>query len=104
MTADPVAPWSPVDPLGNVLGDLRMRGTFYCRAEGSAPWGVEMPALPGCMSFHVVVEGGCRLEVDGAVHELRAGDLDVIAVPYVLKYLVAELAAMGLRMSFAIAP
>jgi len=34
----------------------------------------------------------------------RAGDLDVIAVPYVLKYLVAELAAMGLRMSFAIAP
>ncbi|KAL4402349.1 ribonucleoside binding protein [Malassezia pachydermatis] len=34
----------------------------------------------------------------------RAGDLDVIAVPYVLKYLVAELAAMGLRMSFTIAP
>ncbi|KAN0060699.1 hypothetical protein ACQY0O_007357 [Thecaphora frezii] len=30
------------------------------------------------------------------------GDLDVIAVPYVLKYLVAELAAMGLKISFEI--
>ena len=48
-----------------MLGDLRMRGTFYCRAEGSAPWGVEMPALDGCMSFHVVTEGSCLLEVDG---------------------------------------
>ncbi|MDP5184692.1 AraC family transcriptional regulator [Blastococcus sp. BMG 814] len=77
--AEPLAePWSPVDPLGGVLGDLRIRGTFYCRAEGRAPWGVEMPALPGCMSFHVVVDGGCRLEVAGAVHELRAGDLALV--------------------------
>lgn len=30
------------------------------------------------MSFHVVVEGGCRLEVDGAVHELRTGDLALV--------------------------
>ncbi|WP_324275457.1 AraC family transcriptional regulator [Blastococcus brunescens] len=55
-----------------------MRGTFYCRAEASAPWGVEMPAILGCMSFHVVVEGGCRLEVAGAVHELRAGALALV--------------------------
>ena len=75
MTA---APWTPVDPLGGVLGDLRMRGTFYCRAEGSAPWGVEMPALPGCMSFHVVTDGSCLLEVGGVVHELRAGDLALV--------------------------
>jgi len=71
-------PWTPVDPLGGVLGDLRMRGTFYCRAEGTAPWGVEMPALDGCMSFHMVTEGSCRLEVEGAVHELRAGDLALV--------------------------
>lgn len=31
------------------------------------------------------------------------GDLDVVAVPYVLKYLAAELASMSLRMSFKIA-
>jgi AraC-like DNA-binding protein len=78
MVADPRAPWAPLDPLGSVLGDLRMRGTFYCRAEGSAPWGVEMPALDGCMSFHVLTEGTCLLEVDGAVHTLKAGDLALV--------------------------
>ncbi|WP_116449415.1 AraC family transcriptional regulator [Blastococcus litoris] len=78
MTAAPAAPWTPVDPLGEVLADLRIRGTFYCRAEGSAPWGVEMPALAGCMSFHVVTEGSCLLEVGGDVHEMRAGDLALV--------------------------
>jgi AraC-like DNA-binding protein len=78
MDADAVVPWAPTDPLGSVLGDLRMRGTFYCRAEGSAPWGVEMPALDRCMSFHVVTEGTCLLEVDGEPHVLRAGDLALV--------------------------
>ena len=36
----PERPWTPVDPLGGVLADLRIRGTFYCRAEVSAPWGL----------------------------------------------------------------
>src|ERR687893_382837 len=58
-------PWTPVDPVGGVLADLRIRGVFYCRAEATAPWGVAMPALDGCMSFHVVTEGSCVLEVDG---------------------------------------
>jgi AraC-like DNA-binding protein len=78
VPVDPLAPWTPVDPLGSVLADLRIRGTFYCRAEGSAPWGLEMPALNGCLSFHVVTEGSCLLEVDGTVHELRAGDLALV--------------------------
>ena len=30
------------------------------------------------------------------------GDLDVVAVPYVLKYLVAELASMSMRLSFKV--
>ncbi|KAI3622965.1 DNA-directed RNA polymerase [Malassezia furfur] len=34
----------------------------------------------------------------------RAGDLDVVAVPYVLKYLVAELAAMNLKIRFQVGP
>jgi AraC-like DNA-binding protein len=78
MDVVPVEPWSPVDPLGGVLADLRMRGTFYCRAEGTAPWGVEMPALEGCLSFHVVTDGSCVLEIDGAVHRLAAGDLALV--------------------------
>ncbi|MGY1733729.1 AraC family transcriptional regulator [Geodermatophilus sp. SYSU D01045] len=75
---DHTRPWAPVDPLGGVLADLRIRGTFYCRAEATAPWGVEMPALAGCMSFHVVTRGACLLEVDGERHELGVGDLALV--------------------------
>ena len=71
-------PWTGVDPLGGVLADLRMRGTFYCRAEGTAPWGLEMPALGGCLSFHVVTEGTCLLEVEGTALTLGVGDLALV--------------------------
>ena len=40
-----VAPSS--DPLGEVLHLLRLEGTLYCRAELTAPWGIEIPELPG---------------------------------------------------------
>jgi AraC-like DNA-binding protein len=78
MPPDPAAPWTATDALGDVLGNLRMRGTFYCRAEATAPWGVTMPALPGCMSFHVVTEGSCLLEVDGVAHALGPGTLALV--------------------------
>src|SRR5918997_2478826 len=71
-------PWTPVDPVGGVLADLRIRGVFYCRAEATAPWGVEMPALEGCMSFHVVTAGRCVLEVDGVRSVLQPGDLALV--------------------------
>ncbi len=77
-TLSPDRPWTPVDPVGGVLADLRIRGVFYCRAEATAPWGVEMPALDGCMSFHVVTGGSCVLEVDGARSVLSTGDLALV--------------------------
>ena len=80
VTSDvtPGRPWTPVDPIGGVLADLRIRGVFYCRAEVTAPWGVEMPALDGCMSFHVVTEGSSVLEVDGVQTVLGPGDLALV--------------------------
>lgn len=71
-------PWTPVDPLGEVLHFLRMSGTFYCRSELTAPWSLEMPAFADCLSFHVVTTGAARLEVDDEVVELRPGDLALI--------------------------
>ena len=54
------------DPLGATLHLLRLTGTLYCRAELTAPWGLEMPPLAGCMMFHIVTAGRCWLEVEGA--------------------------------------
>jgi len=53
------------DPLGETLHLLRLTGTFYCRSELTAPWGVELPAFDGCMMFHIVTAGQCWLEVEG---------------------------------------
>src|SRR5262245_32280396 len=59
-------PWTMVDPLGDALRILRMSGVFYCRSEFTAPWGLAFPPFDHSMMFHVVTEGGCRVEVDGA--------------------------------------
>ncbi len=74
----PGVPVAPVDPLGAVLADLRLRSTFHCRTEGAAPWGVDVPAFEGCMTFHVVTEGSCVLEVGGVRTLLGPGDLALV--------------------------
>ena len=51
------------DAVGQALRFLRMSGTFYCRSELRAPWGVTVPSMPGHMWFHVVLEGTAWLEV-----------------------------------------
>lgn len=49
------------DRLARVLHTLRMRSTFYCHAELSEPWALEMPAIADSVSFHVVTAGTCWL-------------------------------------------
>jgi AraC-like DNA-binding protein len=67
--------WAPVDPLGEALHSLRMSGTFYCRAELTAPWALALPPMKG-LSFHVVTSGRCWLEMEGIdPRRLEPGDL-----------------------------
>lgn len=62
--------WTGNDPLGEALHFLRMSGVVYTRSELTAPWGIDLPALPDCVLFHVVTAGGCWLDVDGAEAQL----------------------------------
>jgi AraC-like DNA-binding protein len=67
------------DALGRTLGLLRMSGTFYCRSELTARWGVTIPSKPGHMWFHVVTEGEAWLEVgDGGAQLLRQGSFALL--------------------------
>lgn len=71
--------WAPVDPLGETLHFLRMSGVFYTRSEFTAPWALALPAMPGCLMFHVVTAGRCWLEVEGAEHRLlQPGDFALV--------------------------
>ena len=75
-----VNPRTPVagDLLGDGLHLLRFTGALYCRAELTAPWGVEFPALEGFMMLPVVLAGRCILEIDGTRHPLEAGSAALI--------------------------
>ncbi|HTE52242.1 MAG TPA: AraC family transcriptional regulator [Kofleriaceae bacterium] len=73
--------WGSIDPLGEALHFLRMSGTFYCRSELAAPWGLALPPRPGCLSFHVVTSGRCWLEVEGG-DDVALEPNDLALVPH----------------------
>ncbi len=67
------------DPVGEALQFLRINGTFYCRSEFTAPWGLELPPMNRSLMMHVVTSGRCWLEVPGSPPRLlNAGHLALI--------------------------
>ncbi|MCH8920422.1 MAG: AraC family transcriptional regulator [Chloroflexi bacterium] len=72
-------PWTSVDPLGEALHLLQMNGVLYSRCEFSEPWGLDLPPIEDCLMFHIVISGGCWLEVEGAEPcLLQPGDLALV--------------------------
>lgn len=79
MNRAPPLPPESHDLLGEAVHWLRLSGTFYSCAELTEPWGIALPAVPGCMMFHVVSEGRAWLEVPGtAPCWLEAGTLALV--------------------------
>ena len=75
------SPWPSADPLGEALHFLRMSGTFYCRSDFTAPWGLALPPMPDSLMFHVVTSGRCWLQVPGETPRwVQPGDL--VLVPH----------------------
>ena len=68
-----------MDPLGEALHLLQMNGVLYSRCEFSEPWGLDLPPIEDCLMFHIVISGGCWLEVEGAEPcLLQPGDLALV--------------------------
>jgi len=75
----PADAWASHDPLGEALHFLRMSGVVYARSDLSAPWGVDLPAMPDCVQFHVVTAGRLWVLNDGEEpRELRPGELSLV--------------------------
>ncbi|HEV2528943.1 MAG TPA: AraC family transcriptional regulator [Thermomicrobiales bacterium] len=73
--------WPATDPLGEALHLLRMTGSFYRLSELTSPWGMTLPAIEGCLWFHVVTSGTALLTVgDEPTRTLRPGEL--VLVPH----------------------
>lgn len=79
MTRATQPPWTPSDAVGAALHVLRMNGTFYCSSDLRAPWGLTLPATPGCLWFHVATSGSATIRVgDG---EVTLAPSDVVLLP-----------------------
>jgi AraC-like DNA-binding protein len=63
-----------MDPLTEVLRDLRLESSFYARSELRAPWGLSFSVKDG-PSFHVIIMGRCWLRIDDERIPLGTGDL-----------------------------
>jgi len=78
ISGQPVAD-QPRDVLAEALHYLRMDGMFYCRSELTGPWGIELPAMPEHLWFHVMVSGSCVLvNASGQRMTVRAGDVVIL--------------------------
>ncbi|PWN01884.1 AraC family transcriptional regulator [Nocardioides silvaticus] len=67
------------DVLTEALGQFGMTGVFYCVSDLAAPWGIDMPPMPGTVLFHLVATGSAVLEVDA--EQVTMGPGDVVLVP-----------------------
>ncbi len=63
-----------MDPLTDVLQDLRLESSFYARSELRAPWGLSFSVKDG-PSFHMIITGSCWLCIGTECIPLAAGDL-----------------------------
>jgi AraC-like DNA-binding protein len=66
------------DGLDEMLARLKVESTVYCLSEMNAPWGFRVDGEP-VAKFHLVLDGGCWLRVDGddPIH-LGVGDLAIL--------------------------
>lgn len=68
-----------VDPLGEALHALRLSGTFFCRSELSAPWGIDLPPMPDSLMFHIVTEGSAWITfANGERFQKETGDFALV--------------------------
>src|SRR5436309_7779964 len=65
---------SAMDPLTDILHDLRLESSFYARSELRVPWGLSFSVRDG-PSFHVIVTGRAFLRIDAERIPLGTGDL-----------------------------
>src|SRR6516164_3188650 len=66
-----------MDPLAEVLRDLRLTSSFFAHTDARAPWGLAFLASDGAC-FHVIVSGHCWLRLGVERIDLSMGDLVVL--------------------------
>lgn len=82
--------WCPVDSLSDVLSHNRFRGSVYCIAELTSPWGLSVQGREGHAGFAVVLRGGCIARVQGSKEKLSLASGELILMPHGAGYVVRD--------------
>lgn len=76
-----------------------------CRAAAEQADAREREALAASQTVHTASQADVRVAISSQNvlgRSSKGGDLDVVAVPYVFRYLCAELASMGIAVSLEV--
>jgi AraC-like DNA-binding protein len=76
-----VARFADGDIADVLLRDFRIASSVLCRSVMAPPWGFGIPARQ-TGSFHVVLEGGGWLDVEGAPEQIRVEAGDLVVLPH----------------------
>src|SRR5215831_2772314 len=68
------------DVLSDLLASVAFRSTIICRSELSAPWGFAVLGRDFA-TFHIVLEGGGFIDVDGVEERVRLSEGDLVILP-----------------------
>jgi len=79
-----------MDVLSDVLTTLRLRSSLYFRADFGGTWAARVPAEPGTVRFHLVLQGECFLRVPGVAGHSVLSAGDVALVPHGAEQTLAD--------------
>jgi AraC-like DNA-binding protein len=85
---DTVAPPVAADPVSDVLRALNVRSTVFCLSDLGAPWGFRVEGA-GIAKFHLVLDGGAWLTVDGRA-PMRVVSGDLVVLPHGDTHTIAD--------------
>lgn len=70
-----------MDILSEILRNIQLSGSLWCRTEAAAPWAMKIPTMD-LAQFHVVRRGSCILNMAGVKEPMHLSSGDVIFFPH----------------------
>jgi AraC family transcriptional regulator, alkane utilization regulator len=78
-----------MDILSDILRNIQLSGSLWCRTEASAPWGMKIDAMD-MAQFHIVKRGSCVFSMDGRKETLHLSSGDVVLLPYGHEHVLSD--------------
>jgi AraC family transcriptional regulator, activator of mtrCDE len=79
------------DPLSQILGMLRLRGSVYFKSHLTPPFGIDVRPERPIASFHLALTGTCYVAIPGIDAPVRVAEGDLIVLPNSRGHIVSDM-------------